>query len=101
MDTDSFVMSINTKDIFKDSKTLGNLFDFSNLKEHHELFSRENKKVTDEFKIETPKNTWIDEFICLRSKMYAFKCGDDSKNKLKSISKSYSEKVKFDVYKNV
>ena len=43
------------------------------------------------FKIETPKNIWIDEFICLRSKMYAFKCGNDSENNLKGISKSQSK----------
>ena len=52
------------------------------------------------FKIETPKNSWIDEFICLGSKMYAFKCGDDSKNKLKSVSKSQSKYNKFEEYKN-
>ena len=52
------------------------------------------------FKIETPKNIWIDEFICLRSKMYAFKWGHDSKNKLKDISRSQSKHIKFEVYYN-
>ena len=28
--------------------------------------------MIDKFKIETPKNIWIEEFIALRSKMYAF-----------------------------
>ena len=79
MDTDSFVLSINTKDNIKDLKNLEEIFDFSNLDENHELFSNKNKKVIGKFKIETPKNIWIDEFICLRSKMYAFKSGDDSK----------------------
>ena len=31
--------------------------------------------------------------------MYAFKCGDDSKNKLKSISKSQPKHIKFEKYK--
>ena len=31
--------------------------------------------------------------------MYAFKCGDDSKNKLKGISKSQSKHIKFEEYK--
>ena len=31
--------------------------------------------------------------------MYAFKCGDDSKNKLKGISKSQSKHVKFEEFK--
>ena len=99
MDTDSFILGVNTKDIIKDLKNLENIFDFSNLDKNHELFSDKNKKVIGKFKTETPKNIWIDEFICLRSKMYAFKCGNDSKNKLKGISKSQSKNIKFEEYK--
>ena len=99
MDTDSFVLSVNTKDIIKDLKNLEDIFDFSNLDKNHELFSNKNKKVIGKYKIETPKNIWIDEFVCLRSKMYAFKCGDDSKNRLKGISKAQSKKIKFEEYK--
>ena len=51
------------------------------------------------FKIETAKTIWRDDFIALRSKCYAFRCGDDSKNKLIGISQSYSKKIKFDEYK--
>ena len=98
MDTDSFVLSVNTKDIIKDLKNLEDIFDFSNLDKNHELFSNKNKNVIGKFKIETPKNIWIDEFVCLRSKMYAFKCGNDSKNKLKGISKSQSKNIKFGEY---
>ena len=101
MDTDSFVLSVNATDNVKDLKNLDDLFDFSNLNENHELFSNKNKRVIGKFKIETPKNIWIDEFICLRNKMYAFKCGDDSKNKLKGVCKSYSKNIKFEAIKNV
>ena len=100
MDTDSFVLSVNTKDIIKDLLKLEDIFDFSNLDENHELFSNKNKKVFGKFKIETPENIWIDEFVCLRSKMYAFKCGDDSKNKWKCISKFQSKNIKFEEYYN-
>ena len=99
MDCDSFVMSIETQNIINDLKNLEDLFDFSNLNKNHELFSNKNKKVVGIFKIETPKNIWIDEFVALRSKCYAFKCGDESENKLKGISKSYSKSIKFDQYK--
>ena len=99
MDTDSFVLSVNTKDTVKDLKNLEDIFDFNNLDKNHELFSNKNKKVIGKFKIETPKNIWIDEFVFPRSKMYAFKCGDDSKNKLKGISKCQSENIKFNEYK--
>ena len=99
MDTDSFKLSVNTKNIIKDLKNLEDIFDFSNLDKNHELFSNKNKKVIGKFKIETPKTIWIDDFVCLRSKMYAFKCGDDSKNKLKGVSKSQSKNIKFEEYK--
>ena len=80
-------------------KNVEDNFDFTNLDKNHELFSNKNKKVIGKFKIETPKNIWIDEFVCLSSKMYAFKCDDDSKNKLKGISKSQSKNSKFEEYK--
>ena len=79
------ILSMKTKDITKDSKNLEDIFDFSNLDENHELYSNKNKTVMGKFKIETPKNIWIDEFVCLRSKAYSFKCKniDENKNKKK------------------
>ena len=43
MDTFSFILSVITKDIIKHLKYLVDLFDFSNLNEHHELISNEEK----------------------------------------------------------
>ena len=100
MDTDSFVLSIKTKDIIEDLYNLKDLFDFSNLNENHKLFSNENKKVVGKFKIETPENIWIDEFICLRSKAYSYKCNNKNTNKLKGISKSQTKDIKFEEYYN-
>ena len=100
MDTDSFVLSVNTKDIIKNSKKLEDFFNFSDLNGNHNLFSYKNKKVIGKIKIETPKNIWIEEFNCLRSKMNAFKCGNDSKNILKGISSNQPKKIKFEVYYN-
>ena len=40
MDTDSFVLSVGTKKIIKDLKSLEKIFDFSNLDENHQLFSK-------------------------------------------------------------
>ena len=64
MDTDSFILSVNPKDVTKDLKNLGEIFDFSYLDKNHALFSNKNEKVADKFKLETPKSVWIDEFIC-------------------------------------
>ena len=44
MDTDSFVLSVNTKDIIKNLKNLEMIFDFSNLDKNHELFSKKKQK---------------------------------------------------------
>ena len=55
MDTNSFVLSVNTQNIIKDLINLKDLFDFSNLNEDHELFSNVNKKLLGFFKIESPK----------------------------------------------
>ena len=99
MDCDSLVLSLKTEKVNKELKNLEDIFDFSNLEENPEFFSNKNKKVIGKFKIETPKNIWIDEFIVLRSKCFAFRCGDDRKNKLKGISKSESKNNKFVEYK--
>ena len=102
VDTDGLFLSMKTKDIIKDLKNLEDIFDFSNLDENHELFSNRYKKVIGKFKIETPKNIWIDEFVCLRSKAYSFICenNDENKNKIKGISKSQSKHIKFEEYYN-
>ena len=64
---------------------------------------KKNKKVIGKFKIETPKKIWKDEFVCLRSKAYSFKCQDNTENakNIKRISKSQSKHIKFEEYKKV
>ena len=43
MDTDCFMLSVITKDIIKDLKNLGDIFDCSNLDKNLEIFSNKNK----------------------------------------------------------
>ena len=83
IDTDGMILSIKKENLIKDLKNLEDKFDFSNLDENQELFNENNKKVIGKFKIETPKNIWIDEFVCLRSKAYSFKCKDSIESKTK------------------
>ena len=87
-DNDCFVLSIDSDNIINDLKNLEDVFDFNNLDKDHEIYRTKNRKVVGKFKIETPKNVFIDEFVCMRSKMHAFKCKDETedKNKLKGIS---------------
>ena len=102
IDTDGMILSMKTENIIKNLKNLEDIFDFSNFDKNHELYSNKNKKVIGKFKIETRKNIWIDEFVCLRSKVYSFKCknNDENKNKIKGISKSQSKPIKFEEYYN-
>ena len=100
MDTDNFVLSNKTENIIKDLKILEAMFDFSNLDnlKNMKYSVKRNKKKFSNFKSETPKKIRIDEFLCLKSKMYSFKGGDDIRNKLKGISKSQSKHIKFEIY---
>ena len=92
------ILSMKTENINNDLKKLEDIFDFSNLDENHELCSIKNKKVIVKFKIGTPKSIWTDEFVCLRSKAYSFKCtiNDEKKNKIKGKSKSQLKHIKFE-----
>ena len=81
IDTDGMILSMKTESIFKYLKNLEDKFDFSNVDENHELYSNKNEKVVGKYKIETPENIWIDEFVCLRSKAYSFKCKNFIENK--------------------
>ena len=51
------------------------------------------------FKTEISKKFRIDDFGCLRSKIYFFKCGDDNESKLKCVSKFQPKHIKFEEYK--
>ena len=95
------ILSMKTENIIKDLENSENIFDFSNLDENQKLISNKNKNVIGEFKIETPENIWIDEFVCSRSKAYSFEWNDnnENKNKIKGISKSQSKHFKFEEYK--
>ena len=88
MDCEGFVLSFTTQKDTNDLKNLDDIIDFNSLDQNHEVFKNKNEKVVGEFKIETPKKIRIDEFLALRSKMYAPKCGDDSKKLLKGVSET-------------
>ena len=79
-DTEGMILSMKTEKNNKDMKKLEDMSYFSNLDDNHEQFSEKNKKVIGKFKVETPKIIWIDEFICLRSKAYSFKCNDETES---------------------
>ena len=95
-------MSIKTSDIVTDLSNLQEqykMFDFSNLNKDNNLFSNEFKKIPGYLKIETPRSLYIDKFVCLRSKCYAYLTKlDGYNNKFKGIVKGYKKEITFDQY---
>ena len=85
-DTDSFLYSIKTDNVYADMMQNKELFDFSNFPDTHPCFEgmqpaavkelkNMNKKVLGKFKDELGGEEML-EFIGLRSKVYSFRCID-------------------------
>ena len=99
--TDGTILSMKTEKTIEVLKNFEDISDFSILDENHELFSEKNKNVVGKFNIETPRNIWIDDIVCLSSKTFSFKGKDntESENKIKGNSKYRSKHIKFEEYK--
>ena len=76
-DTDSFIIEVETDDIYKDTYENKNQYDFSEYPENHPNFDMLNKKVLGKFKDEF-KSKIITEFITLKPKMYSFELIDNT-----------------------
>ena len=87
-DTDSLVYHISTDDLYDDlnNPELSDFFDFSDYNKSHFLYNDKNKKVIGKFKDESNGHI-IDEFVGLRSKMYAYQINGKDKKKAKGIKK--------------
>ena len=101
MDTDSFIMNIETNDFYKDiSDDVDNRFDTSNYEVKRPLLMGKNKKVIGLMKDDLGGEI-ITEFVTLRPKTYSY-LTDDSKEdkKAKGTKKCVIKKmIKFDDYK--
>ena len=99
-DTDSFIIYVETDDIYKDMFKDKNLYDFSEYPKDHPNYDITNKKVLGKFKDEM-KSLIITEFIGLKPKMYSFNYINDdniivNKNTHKGVKESIS--LKHDEY---
>ena len=54
LDTDGFVLGVNTNDIIRNLKNFDDILDFSKLTENLELFRNKNERVSCIFKRQTP-----------------------------------------------
>ena len=86
-DTDSFILHVETDDVYKDIKDNQSQYDTSNYNNKHFLFSNENKKVLGKFKDELG-GVPISEYIGLRPKMYSVITKEEEIRKAKGIKKN-------------
>ena len=92
-DTDSFIIQVETDDIYKDMLENKNLYDFSNYPINHPNYDITNKKVLGKFKDELNSKI-ITEFIGLKPKMYSFYYIDNNINDIRIV-------LKYDEYNNI
>ena len=86
-DTDSFILHVETDDVYKDIKDNQSQYDTSNYNNKHFLFSNENKKVLGKFKDELG-GVPISEYVGLRPKMYSVITKEEEIRKAKGIKKN-------------
>ncbi len=79
MDTDSFILSIESADIYPYIQKNSQFFDCSDYPKNHPLYSEVNKKVPGKFKDEM-SGTFITEGVFICSKIYSLQTTNPSKN---------------------
>lgn len=88
MDTDSFILEVQTEDVYRDMEKDVHLYDTSGYDKKHPLYSPTNKKVPGLMKDELNGKP-MEEYIGLRSKMYHVQKADGSAEmKAKGVSKA-------------
>ena len=100
MDTFSSVTSTNTANIIELLHNLKGSIDFSNFNNKKLFLKNKKEEVVGKFKAQTPKNFWIDEIICSKSKACSFICGNGSKNELKGTSQIQPKIIEFEEINN-
>ena len=98
-DTDSFVIEINTDDIYKDMFENKELYDFSEYPTDHPNYSLTNKKVLGKFKDEL-NSKLITEFCALKPKMYSYKYIDNYKDMLKNCKSDECKLIESKMHSN-
>ena len=96
-DTDSFCMSVKTKNVYDELKKY-NWMDFSNFPKDSKYYSEENKMIPGKMKDELG-GVEILEFVGLRSKCYSYKTKDFEKHSHKGIKPN--KNITHEIYKKV
>ncbi|GBM54161.1 hypothetical protein AVEN_195153-1 [Araneus ventricosus] len=101
MDTDSYIYDIQTEDFYQDMKGMIDYFDTSDYPENNRYgMPRVNKKVLGKMKDENAGKI-LEEFVGLRSKMYACKTEKELIKKSKGVKKCVvKNRISFEDYKS-
>lgn len=97
-DTDSFFFSVPHSEK-NPLKKMAKILDTSNFDKNHPMYDPSRKSQLGYFKSEVGNNE-IDQFIGLRSKVYAFKTMNTIQKKCKGISKRYRKNIPFSAFEN-
>ena len=91
MDTDSFIYSVKTPDLYADLRLNLNIFDTSNYPKDHPCFSDKNYKVMGTFKDETGGDPIV-EVVAIRAKLYLYRTASKTDKRAKGVQKSVVQK---------
>ena len=98
-DTDSLIMEIATKDVYKDLAKITHLLDTSNYPPAHPLYSIRHKMEAGMFKDEHPPDNFITEFVGLKAKCYSLLfANEETKLRCKGLNKSGMNAVRHAAY---
>ena len=92
-DTDSFVIEVETDDIYKDMLQDSYLYDFSDYPKNHPNYTLKNKKVYRIFKDDLNSKI-ITEFVAHKPKMYSFEYIDNKLDMLNNCEPDEYELIK-------
>ena len=100
-DTDSLLVDIKTKDVYKDMSETKDEYDFSDYPTDHPLYDETNKKVIGKLKDECA-GAPIAEYIGLRPKLYSVLRTDEQLIKKAKGTKKYviKKQINFENYKD-
>ena len=99
-DTDSYVIKVETDDLYEDLKDINDYMDFSDYPPEHPNYDKTNKKVLGKFKDEM-NGKIITHFIGLKPKAYCYKVYGDDKEHKKSkgvVKHKVSNQLSYNTY---
>ena len=99
-DTDSYVIKVDTEDLYEDLKEINDYMDFSDYPVEHPNYDKTNKKVLGKFKDEM-NGKIISKFIGLKPKSYCYKVYGEDKDHKKSkgiVEHKVSSELSYEKY---